>query len=186
MKRPRRSPAKGKSGPVEGIHAGSKLKGAVGLPPRVSRTVFVSRFATETAAKDVADALAAVDVRDCLVSRMKTRYESYTSFHIRVNVEVLEKVLASAMWPVGSIVKMFLGKLFDEKVVEIEYRGHFVSRQLQHWLDSPTVRRLFLLPTVLLIAKKKNQCSNHWIILGLLKRVKNSQLDYFNFDITSG
>ncbi len=78
----------------------------------------MSRLHPDTTADEIADVIRAEDVTDCIVQKIKTKYESYSSFHLRVDEKVISKLLSSECWHDGVTFKMFFGNLFPERIIE--------------------------------------------------------------------
>lgn len=82
--------------------------------------IFVTRIDPDTSAKKLGENLQSSipQLSSVKCSRLKTKYESYASFH--VIVPEAEKVLISTedAWPEGALVRLFNGKLLQTHVVD--------------------------------------------------------------------
>ncbi len=104
------------------------LRAVANLPPRVyvpSHTLFVSRLHPDTTACEIADVVSSGDIKDSIIQKVKSKYDSYALFHIRVDECVAASLLSPERWPEDVVYKMFYGKLFEECVIEVVHRGHY-------------------------------------------------------------
>ncbi|KAL1448179.1 hypothetical protein WDU94_003685, partial [Cyamophila willieti] len=99
---------------------GSKKTDISSVPSVRYSQIFVTRITPDTSAKKLGEDLrsGAPELSSVKCSKLKTKYDSYASFHIVV--PEAEKVLISSeeVWPEGALVKQFSGKLLKTHVVE--------------------------------------------------------------------
>ncbi len=123
---------------LQGVRKECTLQAAGNLPPQCtyvpSRTVFVSRLHPDTTANEIADIIGTEDVKQCIVQKIKTKYESYSPFNLRVDEKVVGKLLSPGCWPDGVTFKIFFSKLFPEQsaslklpIVDIMNLGRILS-----------------------------------------------------------
>lgn len=114
-------PQKGSSSRQAGpSFVGSKKTTISSVPTVRYSQFFVSRLSPSLCAKDLADDLlkdvpGLSSVKCC---KMKTRHSGYSSFHVVVPEEQRELVSAGDVWPEGSFVKVFGGRLLDSHILE--------------------------------------------------------------------
>ncbi|KAM7298681.1 hypothetical protein ISCGN_019257 [Ixodes scapularis] len=94
----------------------------VALPPprpRHQRAVFVTRLGSSC---DAAGLQAHIQgrgpVRELVCTRLKTRYEGYSSFHVTAAEDEMEKLFDPLFWPEGSLFKEFTGQLTDSRTYQ--------------------------------------------------------------------
>jgi hypothetical protein len=76
--------------------------------------IFVSRFHPQVIASQLKNEL--FDGVDVSITQMVTKHPSYSSFHVRIPVEMLTEVLQPNFWPEGIMVKRFWGRLLPERI----------------------------------------------------------------------
>ncbi|KAG0442747.1 hypothetical protein HPB47_015626 [Ixodes persulcatus] len=88
----------------------SKLH-VVAKPPR-KKALFVSRLHPETTCEEVSKIVGSVlDSQGFECTKLASRYDPYTSFHVSVNDEDFEKLVCPDLWPEGCLFRPFLGRL---------------------------------------------------------------------------
>lgn len=95
--------------PMVGTGKASKV-GVISRPRKAA--LFVSRLAPDTTASDVlllVEPLLKGNPICC--SKMKTKYETYSSFHVEVNQDSFELINRPEVWPDGCIFHPFFGRL---------------------------------------------------------------------------
>lgn len=99
--------------------AGTAKPSKVTAVPRKNRrlALFVSRLDPDTSVDDV---LALIEPlvagRQVLCSKMFTRFDTYSSFHISGDESVFDAINKSEVWPEGSIFHQFFGRLDKSRV----------------------------------------------------------------------
>lgn len=80
--------------------------------PPFQKALFVTRFGPETTVEDVNSLLEPV-LRGKTVSctKLKTKFPSYSSFHVSVEQDLFETINNPDIWPEGCIFHQFFGKL---------------------------------------------------------------------------
>uniref|UniRef100_A0A8D8Q4L2 Uncharacterized protein n=1 Tax=Cacopsylla melanoneura TaxID=428564 RepID=A0A8D8Q4L2_9HEMI len=99
---------------------GSKKTNISSVPTVRYSQFFVSRLNPSLCAKDLANDLLK-DVPGLVsakCSKMKTRHSGYSSFHVVVPEEQKQLVSIADVWPEGSFVKVFGGRLLESHVLE--------------------------------------------------------------------
>lgn len=81
---------------------------------------FVSRLDPSLSATDLAKDLLkdAEGLTSVKCSKMQTKHSSYSSFHVAVPEEQKQHVSSGDVWPEGSFVKLFFGRLLPSHVLE--------------------------------------------------------------------
>ncbi|KAG0439123.1 hypothetical protein HPB47_016748, partial [Ixodes persulcatus] len=57
-------------------------------------------------------------VRELVCTRLKTRHEGYSSFHVTAADDEMEKLFDPLLWPEGSLFKEFTGQLTDSRTYQ--------------------------------------------------------------------
>lgn len=98
-----------------GTLSSSKLEMA---PERVkTKALFVSRFSPKVNANNIEDSLKHhTNLRLLSVSKLKTKYQTYSSFHISVDERDFEFLNNPEVWPTGCLIAPFYGKLKSEQL----------------------------------------------------------------------
>ena len=52
------------------------------------------------------------------ISKLRTKHDTYSSFHVEVEENNLEKLFNAACWPEGCFVSPFDGKLKAEQIID--------------------------------------------------------------------
>uniref|UniRef100_A0A8D8Q4K3 Uncharacterized protein n=1 Tax=Cacopsylla melanoneura TaxID=428564 RepID=A0A8D8Q4K3_9HEMI len=113
----RRGSSSNQAGPS---FVGSKKTNISSVPTVRYSQFFVSRLNPSLCAKDLANDLLK-DVPGLVsakCSKMKTRHSGYSSFHVVVPEEQKQLVSIADVWPEGSFVKVFGGRLLESHVLE--------------------------------------------------------------------
>ncbi|KAI5721249.1 hypothetical protein M8J77_018115 [Diaphorina citri] len=116
---PRRSQSKSKPGDSLMI-IGSRKTDIDSVPNVQSFQLFVTRIAPETSSQKLGETLlsSVPDLTSVRCSKLKTKHESYTSFHVVVPDHQSSLVSCEEAWPEGALIKRFSGKLLKSYVVE--------------------------------------------------------------------
>lgn len=126
---------------VYGKSSNSKIKSVVVKPIR-KKAIFVSRLCPEVVAVSIEDFVKGelnLDYIKC--SQLKTKFDSYSSFHIEVNESDYDKVMSGELWPEGSLITPFRGTLKKDYVINRNRRSspeHFLSQENGHHPLDPT------------------------------------------------
>ncbi|KAG0426831.1 hypothetical protein HPB47_026080 [Ixodes persulcatus] len=95
--------------PTVGTGKASKV-GVVSRPRKAA--LFVSRLAPDTTASDVILLVEPLlNGNPICCSKMKTKHETYSSFHVEVNQDSFEVINRPEVWPDGCIFHPFFGRL---------------------------------------------------------------------------
>ncbi|KAH9367240.1 hypothetical protein HPB48_013484 [Haemaphysalis longicornis] len=91
----------------------------------ISKTLFVARLDPRTSIEDVKDLLKPV-LGDKTVQcvKLRTKYDSYASFHLSGDDEAFAALNSPDVWPEGSIFHQFFVKLDESRVVEAQNDSH--------------------------------------------------------------
>lgn len=100
---------------VNGTLKNTNLKIVQKLPKR--KAVFLSRLDPTISAKDITDFLSPMNLDFLQCYKLITKYNTYSSFHIEVYENDLEKVLCSSVWPEGCLVSQFYGRLKSTQIL---------------------------------------------------------------------
>ncbi|KAJ4433162.1 hypothetical protein ANN_15419 [Periplaneta americana] len=86
-------------------------------PERIkTKSLFVSRFSSKVNTNSIEDSLKnQLQLRSLVVTKLKTKYLSYSSFHITVDVRDFDSINKPEVWPAGCLIAPFYGKLKPEQ-----------------------------------------------------------------------
>ncbi|CAN8007377.1 unnamed protein product, partial [Ixodes pacificus] len=87
---------------------------SVAPSPSRRRALFVTKLDPVTTSADIVGHLYSLDVENLKCHRLKTRYNTYASFHVSVAAEDFEKLSDPALWPKDCLFKPFRGALRQE------------------------------------------------------------------------
>lgn len=89
------------------------------LVPRVRKAaLFVSRFAPSVSSRDIEEMVrGSVTLSELKVTKLKTRHDDYSSFHVEVLSSDLIKIDDVNVWPNGCLIKVFYGPLISDVIV---------------------------------------------------------------------
>lgn len=102
---------------ISGKNTNTRLKSAVRYPRKAA--IFVSRLNRSTQVNDVIDFLGPLNLKHQQCTQMKTRYDSYASFHIETLDSEQHLLLKDSLWPEGCIVTKFLGRLKQDQILDV-------------------------------------------------------------------
>lgn len=107
--------------PLIGENKSSSLKTVPVVPRQRKKSLFVSRFDPSVMESEIEEHLksALPPLGDVKVTRLATKLEHYSSFHIEVAENDFPLVNNSTIWPSGVLVKEFFGRLTPEKCFKI-------------------------------------------------------------------
>ena len=88
--------------------AGRGLEGAKKRKRRSCTGIFVTRLARNTQPRDVIRHIEQETGIRCQCEPIQTKYDSYTSFCIRLNPSLHRRLLNPTVWPTGTLVREFL------------------------------------------------------------------------------
>lgn len=94
---------------------GSKRTGSLEAVRR-RRAVFVTRLSPSTTAAEVGRHLEDLSLDLLVCSRLKTSFNSYSSFHVQVFAEDFERVFSVDAWPQGALISESFGPLREERI----------------------------------------------------------------------
>ncbi|GBN62594.1 hypothetical protein AVEN_33327-1 [Araneus ventricosus] len=79
---------------------------------------FSSRLSLETTVNDVNDFFSLLGLIP-LYHRLKTKFQTYASFHTRVFEDDLQKLLDASVWPEGCLIsEFFFGKFRNDQIYQ--------------------------------------------------------------------
>jgi hypothetical protein len=92
------------------------------VPKKVrTRALFVSRFSPQVSSADVEKSLKdQLQLTSLKCSKLKTKYDSYSSFHISVSVDDFELINNANVWPAGCLIAPFYGRLNPDQIYPAE------------------------------------------------------------------
>ncbi|PSN57845.1 hypothetical protein C0J52_04384 [Blattella germanica] len=79
-----------------------------------NKALFVTRFGPETNSEDIEDFIKENKNILAKVTKLKTKHNSYASFHVEVRDSDFETLFTSEIWPEGSMISEFYGRLRTE------------------------------------------------------------------------
>lgn len=105
--------SKRKSRAVPPLH-GSKRSDALKVASRTApkKELFVSRLDPSTTAQDLESFLLNdLKLKTVKITKLKTKYQTYASFHLLIDSSDFNKAHHEDVWPEGILIKPFLGKV---------------------------------------------------------------------------
>ena len=84
-------------------------------PPR-SKAIFVTRLAPGTSQNLIENHLKSnIKIPTAICSKLKTKHDTYSSFHISVEESDIDKIMDPNSWPEGALLTTYFGKLNEEQ-----------------------------------------------------------------------
>ena len=87
------------------------------------RAMFVTKLAPTTTSSDMVEHQASVGAAPLICRKLKTRYDSYSSFYVAVDDATYETLRDPSFWPKSCLFKPFRGGLRDELLHACELLG---------------------------------------------------------------
>jgi hypothetical protein len=82
-----------------------------------SKSLFVSRFSPDVTAFDVENLLnAQLQLASLSCTRLKSKHDSYSSFHVSVTEDYFNLINNTAVWPKGCLIAPYYGRLNPEQI----------------------------------------------------------------------
>lgn len=100
---------------ISGKNTGTGLMTVKRYPKRSA--IFVSRLNPSTRSTDVIDFLSPLNLKHIVCTQIKTKYNTYASFHIEILDSENHLLLSESLWPEGSIVSKFYGRLKPDQIL---------------------------------------------------------------------
>jgi hypothetical protein len=98
-----------------GVRSASAL--SVVVKKRKTMSLFVSRFGPEVTAQDIKSLLQdQLKLTSLCCTRLKTKFNSYASFHISVNEEDFPLINNTGVWHNGCLIAPFYGRLNADQI----------------------------------------------------------------------
>uniref|UniRef100_A0A146KWE8 PHD-type domain-containing protein n=2 Tax=Lygus hesperus TaxID=30085 RepID=A0A146KWE8_LYGHE len=82
------------------------------------KSIFVTRLSPATTANDLVDFLVNLKLPFLKCTKLKTNYDSYSSFHVQVLETDFTKIFSGDVWPQGILVSEYHGPLKDDRIFE--------------------------------------------------------------------
>jgi hypothetical protein len=99
------------------IGASSSLSLPVIRKPERTKALFVSRFSLEVMADDVSKTLKEqLSLRRLVCTKLRTKFDSYSSFHISVTEDESSLINNTAVWPSGCLIAPYYGMLTPDQI----------------------------------------------------------------------
>jgi hypothetical protein len=92
------------------------------VPKRVrTKALFVSRFSPEVSSAEVEQSLNdQLELVSLKCTRLKTKYNSYSSFHISVSEDDFDLINDANLWPTGCLIAPYYGRLNPDQIYSAE------------------------------------------------------------------
>ncbi|CAN7990985.1 unnamed protein product [Ixodes hexagonus] len=94
--------------------ASESCKLSVASPSKRRMALFVTKLAPETTCGDISSHLSSLCIEKLECRRLKTRHNTYSSFHVSVDAEDFDKLSDPAVWPKSCLFKPFRGTLRED------------------------------------------------------------------------
>jgi hypothetical protein len=85
------------------------------------KSLFVSRFSPDVTATDAEKSLKdQLQLASLVCTRLRTKYNSYSSFHISVTEDDFHLINNTGVWPNGCLIAPFYGRLSPDQIFTVE------------------------------------------------------------------
>lgn len=82
--------------------------------PPAKRALFVSRLRPSTTLEELSELLSStLEVGSFTCKKLRSKYDTYASFHISTTVDNFSRINDACVWPEGCLFRPFWGPLFD-------------------------------------------------------------------------
>jgi hypothetical protein len=99
------------------IGVGSSVSLPVITKPQRSKALFVSRFSPEVTSDDVSKTLKEqLSLERLVCTKLKTKFNTYSSFHISVTEDEFSLINNTSIWPSGCLIAPYYGKLTPDQI----------------------------------------------------------------------
>lgn len=96
------------------MRAGKCKSSSISSARRPRKSLFVTRLHPDTSSENVCELLASVTEVTCFVcTRLRSKFDTYSSFHIAVDDDKLDVISDAELWPEGCLFRPFYGPLKD-------------------------------------------------------------------------
>jgi hypothetical protein len=92
---------------IIGTGASTTIRGVKSMTRTSTAAAFVTRLSPGTTEAEMCDYVRSVFCIDTRCEKLETRYDSYTSFKVVVNIKYVDKLIDPVMWPAGVMVRKF-------------------------------------------------------------------------------
>ncbi|GBN60797.1 hypothetical protein AVEN_261326-1 [Araneus ventricosus] len=99
---------------INGASKISSLKSVGKLPKR--KAIFLSRLSPDATVYEVSQFLNPLKLNHLLCRRIRTKFQSYASFHVEVFESDFHFLSDASIWPEGCMVTEFFGRLKEDQV----------------------------------------------------------------------
>ena len=82
------------------------------------KAIFISRLGPEVTVPEMTAYMKERNLTFSKISKLKTKYDSYSSFYIETEEQMFDYLFNADHWPVGCFMSPFYGKLRNEQVME--------------------------------------------------------------------
>lgn len=101
---------------ISGSRKNSQLLSVKRLPRR--RAMFLSRLSPDTSVNAVTDFLSPLKLSFLVCRKLKTKFQTYASFHVEVYETDFDLLMDAKIWPEGCLVSEFFGRLRDDQIAQ--------------------------------------------------------------------
>jgi hypothetical protein len=85
--------------------------------PKRTKALFVSRFSPEVTADEVSKTLKEqLSLKRLVCTKLRTKFDSYSSFHISITEDEFSLINNTAVWPSGCFIAPYYGKLTPDQI----------------------------------------------------------------------
>ena len=84
------------------------------------KAIFLSRLGPDVTISEITEFLTKHNLKHLKVNKLRTKYDSYSSFHIELEEERFDELFDAKHWPKGSFISQFYGKLKTEQVIGLD------------------------------------------------------------------
>ncbi|GBN51577.1 hypothetical protein AVEN_88741-1 [Araneus ventricosus] len=103
--------------------------------------IFLSRLGPSTTGNDITNYLSSQKLQYLQRNRLKTKFQSYASFHIEVYECDLPLILDASFWPEGCLITEVYGKLRKDQISQAVTSESVINNLPESNFSTPTVSK---------------------------------------------
>jgi hypothetical protein len=86
-----------------------------------TKALFVTRFTQDVSSSDVEQSLKEqMELTHLTCTKLKTKFNSYSSFHISVAEDDFDRINNTDVWPIGCLIAPYYGKLQPSQIYSMD------------------------------------------------------------------
>ncbi|GBN84675.1 hypothetical protein AVEN_11615-1 [Araneus ventricosus] len=124
---------------LNGAGKNSNLEIVGKMPKR--KAIFLSRLGTSATVNDITNYLSSLKLQYLQRNRLKTKFQSYASFHIEVYECDLPLILDASFWPEGCLITEVYGKFRKDQISQAVTSESVINNLPESNFSTPTVSK---------------------------------------------